>query len=254
MKTEFDPNLVFVGFPQYSNSVSRQLRNFQNAISDRVGKYTFIHFEAQSFSAAKSRNLIVAAARKTNAGKILMVDSDMNPTQAHAERILSHAHRVIGGLYPKKVLSDEGPQWVCNFDGSHKKDVNGVSECLDVGAGFLRIDRDVIEQLIEAKSALPYYSDDLGTWGQVQHEVFSEGVESAIWGPGTNKWARRLGEDFRFCYLCHELGIPVHVDCDCQIGHIGEVDFLAVYGLIERLTAALVTRHGETEPVIPAHT
>lgn len=238
MKTEFDPNLVFVGFPQYSDTVSRKMRDLMTLLGDRIGKYTFIPFEAQSFSAAKSRNIIVAAMRKTKAGKLLLIDSDMNATQPHVERILSHAHRVIGALYPKKTLRAEGPEWVVNFDKTHKKDANGVSGCIDVGAGFLKIDRDVIEAFISSKMADPYYSDDRDTWGQVQHEVFNEGVESAVWGPGADPWERRLGEDFRFCYLCRVLGIPVHVDCACQVGHVGEVDFLQVYALIERAVVA----------------
>lgn len=262
-----DPNHVFVGFPQYDNCVSRALRNLQVILrTGALPQYRFTFYEAQSFSASKARNVICAEALKTDAGKLLMIDADMEPTVAHVERILSHKERVVGGLYPKKLLRDE-PEWVAHFRVGCAKDARGMCEAVEVGAGFLRIDMDVLDTLRgvgnHAKYVTEYLSDDEQARGEKQWQFFTETVIPYDWTIPGKDWPRRLGEDFFFCFKCWRAGVPVFVDCGCQVPHVGPVDYLALYALIERiieeardelLLGGARAPHGTTDPVLPAHT
>lgn len=227
MNNEHDPLLVFVGFPQKDDNIPRATRHLMNLFQGTIGPFRFIPFEVQTFSTAKARNIIIAEARKTNAGKILMIDADMNAGEAQVLRILNRPELIIGGCYPKKELANE-PSWVGNFDDI--ANAEGIAPGAP-GGGFLKIERAAVERLVGVADR--YLSDDATTRGEEQFAFFKESVIDDDWGL-TGRWPRNVGEDFYFSWLAKRAGIPTFIDTVCQVGHIGLIDYLQVYAAIER--------------------
>ena len=247
-----DPNLIFVGMSSQSGDMTDATANGWDLVRDgaKLGPYTFIRRKVKCFSTAKARNIITSLAHSTAAGKMLMVDADMNFGEAQLLRILGHTELVVGGIYPKKELT-ESPSWVCNMIGDIRTD--GLAPALDVGAGFLAIDLRAVDQLAKLHPKKFYLSEEPSTRGQREFALWEERVVEDEWNG--RRWPRRLTEDYYFCWLCRKAGIPVWVDTVCQLGHVGAVDFLQLTALIQRLKhRADPLGEGMRPPFIPLHT
>lgn len=240
-----DPKLIFVGMASASGEMKDQTEQGWRLFDQPIAGYTFIKRKVKCFSTSKGRNIITHMARQTAASKLLMVDSDMCFGVAQIERILSHNEMLVGGMYPKKTFSLT-PQWVCNFTG--KTGANGLAEVLDVGAGFLSIDMQVFDRIIEYDQrhipqdpndlwdilAPAFLAEDVGIKGEKIYQLWAERIAESNWN-GNGVWPRLLTEDFYFCWAARQLGFTVWVDTVCQIGHIGEIDYLQLTAAIQQL-------------------
>lgn len=237
-----DPKLIFVGMASQSGEMKDHTEQGWRLFDKEIAGYRFIKRKVKCFSTAKARNIIVALAMQTEASKLLMVDYDMVFGEAQIERILSHNEGVVGGLYPKKCFTLT-PRWVCNFTGKSRPD--GLGEALDVGAGFLAIDMEVFDRIVavdeetseaggELILAPSYLSEDEGARGEKQFQFFAERIVRADWN-GNGEWDRLLTEDFYFCWAAQQVGFKVWVDTVCQLGHVGEIDFLQLTADVQKL-------------------
>jgi hypothetical protein len=117
---------------------------------------------------------------------ILYIDSDMVPQPATALRLLSHNVDCVGGYY----FSRREPL-VAEFNRvgtAEAQPVNGLLPCMWVGAGCLLVRKTVLDRMGE-----PW-------WDHAPN-------------PGE-------GEDIVFAAKVRALGVPVHVDLGCGIGHM----------------------------------
>lgn len=233
-----DPFLVFAAMPRKDNKIPDATAALWERVQtgNKIGPYTFLSMTLQSFSTAKSRNMLTAVARDHGAGKILMIDADMNAGDAQLERILSRPERVVGGIYPKKLVGLK-PSWVVSFAKDGKLTPDGLHEAMDIGAGFLKIDMDVVDDMIVRWPKTRYLCEDDPWRGAEMFDLWAEGPVLHDWNGNKKPWPRYLTEDFYFCWRCWKLGIPVWADTKCQVGHLGEVDFLEIAKVIGILTS-----------------
>lgn len=238
-----DPKLIFVGMASQSGEMKDQTEQGWRLFDKEIAGYRFIKRKVKCFSTAKARNIIVALAMQTDASRLIMVDYDMVFGEQHIERMLSHADAVVGALYPKKFFTLT-PRWVCNFTGEKRTD--GMAAALDVGAGFLCIRMEVFDRIVavdeetdecggELILAPAYLSEDEGARGENQFQFFAERIVNADWN-GNGRWNRLLTEDFYFCWAAQQVGFKVWVDTVCQLGHVGEIDFLTLTAELQKLT------------------
>lgn len=248
-----DPFLVFVGMPKYDENLPACTRALLQLVGDgnKLGPYTFISRQINSFSSNKSRNLYTALALETDAGALLNLDADMNLGEEQLLCILGRPERVVGGLYPKKEISLK-QSWVANFALGSAMRPDGLWQCVDVGAGALKVDLRVVEDMIERFPETAFFCEDAPWRGQLMHDLWSAGPVTEDWQKTGKPYARYLTDDFYFCWRVAKLGLPVWADCRAQCGHWGGVDFLAIMTLIQELTGGGdATAPKATEGLLP---
>ena len=140
---------------------------------------------------------------------LLFIDSDIGFSVADVRRILSHDVDVVGGCYPLK--QDGTPTLVLSPIELSEPGPNGLQECHAVGTGFLRIRRNVFEEMREEYAGLAYTSDN----GLLEHHYFDSYVE------GGRLW----GEDIGFCRRWRAMGGKIFADYGIRLNHSGNKIF-----------------------------
>lgn len=168
--------------------------------------------------------------RYKDATHVFFIDDDMVVPPGGLLRLLSHNVPIVGGLYygripphlPVVYRHVEDNQWVPVTEFCA-----GLQEVDAIGAGFLLIQREVLE-----KMARPWFE-------------FSD----------------KMGEDMYFCEEARKLGYKILLDADIKCGHLSmmeitEAHFLAhkAQGLTfqEHPSKDLATLSREVRPYRPA--
>lgn len=178
----------------------------------------------------KGRNQCASYALKEKYDRIIFIDADIRWTVDDIVYLINSSRLVIGGTYPCKAVPirlsfnplpkdidlyfggvcDRGVKGFRKFKESCA-DENGEVEVLHVPTGFLQIRIEVLQKLAES---VPQYMSA----GNLQYNFFPvrvtpEGVlESEDWG---------------FCSLCREHGIPVYMQTKSVLAHTGSYEFKA---------------------------
>lgn len=257
-----DLPLVFVGVPVAPGGLhdvtDNALRIFESI--DHGLPYRFILRKLKWYSAPFATNLLLAMARKAGAAKFLRIDADMNFAPHHVARILARPERCVGGLYPKKELSLD-QKWVANFL-EDRVGADGLIEATEVGAGFLKIDMDLVHELerlpgdnkflLDVPISCQGSADACGLKvGDPIVDLFGERIVVDDWHGDGDLWARWLSDDFSFCHRVRSIREKVWVDTKCQVGHIGWVDFYNVLRMLEALKKSGPTA-GDPEAAVRA--
>lgn len=243
-----DPHLVFVGMPKKDDNLPECTRALLALVGDgnKIGPYTFVSRHVTGFSSNKSRNIITALALQSDAGLMLQIDADMNAGEEQILSVLNRPERVVGGLYPHKKISLK-QSWVANFAKGSAMRPDGLWQCVDIGAGFLKVDLRTVEDLVEKFPETAFHCEDDPFRGVLMHDLWSAGPVTDDWYHDGKPWPRYLTDDFYFCWRVRKLGLPIWADCRAQCGHWGGVDFLAIVTLIQELTGG-----GTTAPEEPS--
>lgn len=159
---------------------------------------------------SRARNTLSAQFLETDCTELVFWDSDVLASPEHIARLLSHNVDVVGGFYPKK--DSKGPaQLVCNQLPGTKPRKNGLHEVRYMGTGFLRIRRNVFDQMIEAFGKEIRYHPDHSKW-RTEFDFWKVGVH----GPSK----RYLSEDWFFCENWRALGGKVYGDTRIVLKHM----------------------------------
>lgn len=239
--SERDPKTVFIGVPiggDFLWDLPRLLGILEN-LPNSEG-YKFICRKVTGHGLPWGRNLLLYAARCTPASQVIFIDGDIPFTPKHLIRLLSHPVDYVGALYPKKQLT--GLNWVGEFDRAEQEDLGpgGLWPMLSVGTGLVRVSMSAFDRMIEEnpdrafENEEDYFGEDgFGLRrGQVMHDLFGQGVIKDDWFGRT--YPRYVTEDYFLSWLYRKAGGECWTDPGCQVGHVGKVDFLAVYSLIEK--------------------
>lgn len=230
--------LVFVVMPTLDGNMTEPTRALFELVGDgkKLGPYTFISRKVTSYDTATARNIGTSLALESAAGKMLMLDADMNAGAAQVLRILAHAEPFVGAPYPKKVLSFE-QEWVYNLHAGKSLEprADGLAPALHVGGGFFALDLNALELVAARHPELRFLSEYGYDRGREMFALWDPLVVTDNWGL-TGTWPRRLTDDFAMCHRIQAAGFPLYLDTICQVGHIGPVDFLAVMAMIAELT------------------
>lgn len=192
---------------------------------------------------ASARNHCVWWARKNNFRYIFFSDSDTLPQPMHLRRLMDRNVPVIGGLYSHK---SKDLKWCLNtkFKGDTDEIEEVITEgplagCLPVstiGTGAMLIDIPKVFPVLEKhfdlhdKNLPLIYREDMeseseeGSAPKKGEMVPAFFQERPVFMP---RWGtyRKLTEDWFFCYLCEQAGIPMYADCTFHIPHQGDICF-----------------------------
>ena len=196
----------------------------------------------------RARNYVVDEFMRSGATHLMFIDSDIgfNPNDVLTLMGLQtddSEYDVIGGPYPKKVISwekiklavdkgvaDKDPQVLDQFVGDYvfnpKHNQNEIPihkpvEVMELGTGFMMIRRRTFEKYAEAYPELSYKPDHVRT----EHFDGSREIMAyfdCIIDPVSKRY---LSEDYNFCYHCDKIGLKTWLTPWVQLQHCGGYTF-----------------------------
>lgn len=198
------------------------------------------HGVAVSFHFIMNNSLIQSARnqladifmRDELATHLMFIDADIEFDAMDILHMLNADVDVIGGIYPRKMIAwnrvreaiaaGVPDKELGHYTGDMVVSLLGDVDSLTVkatepfpvkgiGTGFMMIKKSVFERL---QSKVDTYLDDDS---KTIHEYFT-----LIKDPETGK---QLSEDYAFCLMCRQLGIPIHVAPWAAFSHIGTYEF-----------------------------
>jgi hypothetical protein len=144
--------------------------------------------------------------RRKEFDTLIFIDSDIGFTRQHLKDLIDSDEPFVSGLYTDKC---QPPVPFC-------RDINGTNIPLNeiptegmlkarfVPGGFLKVERIVLETIIEKKMAVPYGN------GNYHQFFFGKVVMDNL-----------LSEDYSFSNLVYEAGIQPWINCGIRLNHDG---------------------------------
>lgn len=182
----------------------------------------------------RARNRCVGTFLRADYTHLLFADADLGWTQQDLANLLASDVPVAAGTYPKKQLpitlnfnalkEDLLNCWVESLDPycengfkrwrDRRADAHGLIEVKHVPTGFMLIERSVFETLIPhvASYACDYPE---APPGGIDYNFFSSPIKENT----------LLSEDWAFCELCRSVGIPIYLNANVVVSHMGNYQF-----------------------------
>ena len=197
----------------------------------------------------ESHDSLIPRARNRFAGEFmaskefthfLFIDADLGFDPEAIYRMLEFDRPVIGGVYPIKNLpldaaytsmqkgvehaEDRALEYVISVDGERMEvDPKGFAPVKAVGTGFMLIKRETFDILKEKYPDRRYQSADTRRVSRAGEHVDEAADEfwaffDTMIDPDTGTY---LPEDWGFCKLCRDAGIPIWADVVSRFTHYG---------------------------------
>lgn len=183
----------------------------------------------ESLVSRARNNLVTTLYDHPEYDAIFFIDADQVWEWESFNRVLSANVDIACGIYPKKKIhwdeliaaaktmenkSDiiaQGLQFASAvYDPSER--VDGFARVRNGATGFMRIDRSVIEKMVQNYPELKYSVDPYERPGEEAYCLFDTMLTEGVY----------LGEDFAFCRRWQEMGGEIWADMDGPIvRHIG---------------------------------
>lgn len=169
----------------------------------------------------KARNSLVKQFLKTDFDTFFFVADDLEWDPEDALKVVSMDDPVVAGVYPMKTNPVRYPVLIrTDKTGIPLTRDDGCISALRVQTGFLRIHRNVFENIIEGYPELSFYGAKNGEPVNISHDFFPQGVHNHRW----------IGEDYAFCDLWTNLEGKIWVVPDMDFTHYkGEVGYFGNY-------------------------
>jgi hypothetical protein len=202
-----DPRKCVILVP-YSGSIQRECEDALKELERRgypvrrVGGYAAID---------QGRNQIATDALRDGFEETLWIDSDIGFHPDAVQRLRSHPHPIVCGVYPqkgKKALACHVMPGAPAMDFGRR---GGLVEVLYAGAGFLLVRRKVY-LAVQRKLKLPMCNERFGRPMIPFFYPLIRPVEEAYW---------YLAEDYAFCHRARECGYRIFADTSIRLWHIG---------------------------------
>jgi len=184
------------------------------------------------------QDLVAHFLGRENATHLLFVDSDIGFDPGQVLRFLAFGAEVIAGVYPtKKVdwdkvavqarenrvdLASSSLSYVMEFEDPRRIEAkNGFARVKYAGAGFLMIQRNVLEKMIAKYADLKYGRINLenDTLKDSPHRC---AMFNSLIDPETGTY---LSEDYSFCRRWRDMGGEIWADLESRLTHVGPVSF-----------------------------
>lgn len=167
---------------------------------------------------ARARNQLTAWFRSSPAQDAFFIDADMEWQPNDFLRLVASDQLVIGAPYRRRIMEipESDPlSWTVRFlsdsqDGI-REDKRQALEVEGVGTGFLRIRREVFEQLIAAHP----------DWKAPGSPLMTQQERDNYYRFFRFPESEDRGEDYFFCQEWRKLGGTIWVDPLTSIGHVG---------------------------------
>lgn len=227
-------------------------------------KFSFLFNESLI---TRARNYLVDEFLRSDCTHLLFIDSDIHFNPKDVIALLGLDKDVIGAPYPKKSinwkniahamkkkhenneelepgeLADLVGDYVFNVvRGTKQFTVTEPLEVLEIGTGFMMINREVFKKLEEAFPNLRYKPDHMGQknfdGSRYIHAYFDTIIDTkdSATGGGSDRY---LSEDYMFCQLWRKIGGKVYLCPWMRTSHIGTYAFAGNLPKIAALTGRL---------------
>ena len=150
---------------------------------------------------------------------LLWIDSDVAFEAEAVTRLHDHALPLVAGVYAKKGAPELAVHLLPGTTELHVGSAGGLTEVRAVGAGFLLVRRDVLDD-VQRHFGLPVVNT---RFGQPLVPYFLPMVVPDPQGPPGSYWY--LGEDYAFCERARQAGHRVMVDTTIRLGHVGKYSY-----------------------------
>jgi hypothetical protein len=202
---------VVIAMPAYDNKTEFDIyRAIYDCINDPENPVSgMINYNGDSL-VTRARNECVLQFEQMPVEKakyLIFIDSDIHFQPHHVTALRAHNKQVIAGLYFLKNM-----HCAPVLNTPHGEPEGKLQKVKEAGTGFLMIRRDVFAGLRAmgiAKTYRPGGNQHL--LDQRRTEFFPVGIQNDY----------LLSEDYYFCWMCEQLGIPVYVDTSVVVGHKG---------------------------------
>jgi hypothetical protein len=184
----------------------------------------------------RARNNLTDMFLASDCSHLFFIDADINFRKEDVLRMMEYDVPVLAGVYPKKLLfldricdsarngtpfaESTGFEWVGAVGEDDDKllimnDPNApLKKFVYAGTGFMMISRGVFQKLMPFTEL--YKNDFQGKFRET-YNFFSLIVDPVS--------KILLSEDYYFCKMCNEHGIPIHIAPWVSLGHTGTYTF-----------------------------
>lgn len=201
---------IYLGIPAYHQVATSFAGALIRLIKNPPGPMQVEILEGVPY-VGRARNILAADFLKSDCTHLLFIDNDLIFERQDVEYLMEREKQIVGGFYAKKQPGRV--VWVCNAlpDGKSVADPSGLMPLKYLGTGFMLIERQVFEVMMDDYPELAFKDDEFGI---VMHDFFSIGVH-----PGPPR--RWLSEDWWFCQRALDSSFEVWGDTRCKLQHIG---------------------------------
>jgi len=144
---------------------------------------------------------------------LIFIDADVGWVPENLAKLAQYDADVVAGVYPKK--GDQSSWPVYSLPGEIRARADGLVEVEGVPAGFMRIQRHVVEALM-TKFADRRFEGQNHQPGTMPYTIVFE---------RTFADGHRWSGDYSFCRAWRSLGGKVFVSPEMQFGHTGEMEW-----------------------------
>lgn len=188
------------------------------ALADRGDKVT-IFDESGNAMIGDCRGLIVARFLESDATDLVFIDSDVSWEAGALLKLVDHPVDFVAGIYPqRRDPINYCVQWVQERAELWADPETGLLEVAGVPAGFMRLSRSMLEQMVDHYSDTAFYCAEAPN--QTVHALFDPYRIGKL----------KFGEDYSFCKRWRDIGGRVWVDPEIRLGHCGFKTFTGSLG------------------------
>ena len=252
-KEELQKKSIFVATPMYGGMnhglYAKACLDLQ-AICMQYGVKIKFSFHFNESLITRARNYLVDEfIHRSDCTHLLFLDSDIHFNPQDVIALLALEKDVIGGPYPKKAIKwravkkamQKNPDieaqalervtgdFVFNpVKGTEKFTVTEPLQVLEIGTGFMLVERSVFAKMEEAYPMIRYKPDHVGQAnfdGSRYIQAFFDTVidtKDSITGGGSDRY---LSEDYMFCQMWRKIGGEIWLCPWMKTDHIGTYHF-----------------------------
>jgi len=275
---------IFVATPMYGGQCSGMYTKASCDLATTATKYgmdiKFFYLFNESLI-TRARNYLVDEFLRSPYTHLVFIDSDINFKPDDILALISlcdDEHPIIGAPYPKKCiawekvrnavdagLGDENPndleKYTGDFvfnptEGTSEIKVDEPCEVLEIGTGFMVVQRQVFEKFREEYPQFTYKPDHNRSehfdGSRYIHAFFDTVIDNEVYaGKGASGSDRYLSEDYMFCQWARKIGFKVWLCPWMEVNHVGTYVF---NGTLRELGNLEYAAHGadmDTRPKAP---
>lgn len=160
----------------------------------------------------KSRNNLVKQFMDSNCDMLFFIADDLEYSPEAMLEVIETPGDLVVGSY--RLKSDDVQFGTHPNTGVHNSPLvreDGCIDCKWAQTGFMRINRNVFEEIAKAHPELSFYGVKDDKKINVSYDYFPQGVKNHVW----------MGEDYAFCELWTDLGGKVWIVPDLYLTHHG---------------------------------
>lgn len=253
--SELRKKKIFVATPMYGGMCSGMYTKASCDLATLATKYEvdvkFFYLFNESLI-TRARNYCVDEFLRSDYTHLMFIDSDIcfDPNYVFTlAALIGDDKPIVGGPYPKKViawekvrnavdkgLADSDPTALDKFtgdfvfnpaSGASQINLQEPTEVLEIGTGFMMVQKSVFEKFRDAYPRFKYKPDHNRSehfdGSRYIHAYFDTVIDNDEWlGEGqSNGSDRYLSEDYMFCQLVRRLGLTTWLCPWMKLQHVG---------------------------------